>query len=207
MSYYTGQVVYSLPSLSWMKMVAWTGLLVTRELAIPGSTKSTTKEIVNCSVPSGLPSSVMLILKHLVAALGSLLTVAATSVSWKSVPAKNNRLVKVHIYNNASINMSSNPAVLHAFKNFVKCTLYVGIENVWCYTVIQKIPYWVTVRGQDGVAGEGMLVGEPMFRYWSECIRTLLSIQTEYPPLLLACVLCRCVISHHYSHRLQNHQL
>ena len=37
-------------------------------------------------------------------------------------------------------------------------------ERVMLYSHT-KIPYWVTVRGQDGVAGEGMLVGEPIFRY------------------------------------------
>ena len=36
--------------------------------------KFTTKEIVNCSVPSGSPSSMMFIIKHLPESLGSLVT-------------------------------------------------------------------------------------------------------------------------------------
>ena len=71
--------------------------------------------------------------------------------------------------------MSSNPAVLRAFKNL--CQLYIirrHREHVMLYSHT-KIPYWVTVRGQDGVAGVG----------GNQCFVTEVSVLGHYYPFRL----------------------
>jgi len=70
-----------------MKMVASAGSLVIRfAMLASGSVKSTTKLIVNCSVPSTSLSSVTSTVKHLSPGFaGGISSIARSTFSWKSL--------------------------------------------------------------------------------------------------------------------------
>ena len=70
-----------------MKMVASAGLLVIRfSMLASGSVKSTSKLIVNCSIPSLLLSFVISIVKHLSTGVaGGISSIARSTSSWKSL--------------------------------------------------------------------------------------------------------------------------
>jgi len=69
-----------------MKMVASAGSLVIRFAILAGSVKSTTKLILNCSVPSMSLSFMIFILKHLSSGFtGGVSSIARSTPSWKSL--------------------------------------------------------------------------------------------------------------------------
>ena len=87
---------YALPSLSWMKMVASAGSPVIRSwMLVSGSVKSTSKLIVNCSIPSMLLSSVISIVKHLSSGVtGGVSSIARSISSWKSLAVARKEYIK-----------------------------------------------------------------------------------------------------------------
>ena len=66
----------------------------------------------------------------------------------------------------------------------VACSIHVNdfictyIERVTSHK--RKIASWVAVRGESGVAGEGRVVGVPMFHSWGNCTMPLTSINSDW---------------------------